>query len=538
MKIFTELIARNIVNLEEIDEFLESFLDFEDQSIEIHNWINGPLKYYLKNKYEEVKLVKKAKKSDPDWLKKGIEEGTALFIDLTHPDLTRKINHCIDYFKSLEERELKKIHKLTFEVAVTKSEEWTKQLQKNAPIEIDESGESVIRKYKNGVTWKRLLTKESLQKEGSKSRMDHCVGGKDFIYKLEKNKAEFYSLRDKNDKPQCTIEVERNSIEQMKGINDNEVKENFTKYCFDFIKKPINRTKYSKVKDLNLINGIKINGDYLDITKLPDNLVVDDLLDLNKFKITSLPNNLTINGDLILTRTNIISLPKNLTVHGDLSLDNLKISELPEDLIVDGELRLNGTMVEQIPKNMKVKSINFRDSCLKQLPENFVCDGNLTLSHIEDFHELPNNLTVNGDLDLAYTSIKKLPKKLTVKGSLNLQGTHIDSLPNNLTINGKLNISYTKIEKLPENLTVNGDLDITGTNIKKLPKTLKMGSRFNYDEEIKSYLKHLGYDSIDELEKSDIALSHIGVIYKDEDQKIDIPTSLKERVINNIEDEY
>src|ERR1039457_2804510 len=59
--------------------------------------------------------------------------------------------------------------------------------------------------------------------------------------------------------------------------------------------------------------------------------------------------------------------------------------------------------------------------------------------------KLPDNLTVNGHLDLSNTLITSLPNNLTVNGSLDLINTPITSLPDNLTINRNL---YTKIASL------------------------------------------------------------------------------------------
>jgi len=58
------------------------------------------------------------------------------------------------------------------------------------------------------------------------------------------------------------------------------------------------------------------------------------------------------------------------------------------------------------------------------------------------------------------------------KGQLHYYGnvdlrknTDITHLPDNLEVNGYLDISYTKITKLPKNLTVHGDLYIRALNI-------------------------------------------------------------------------
>jgi len=82
-----------------------------------------------------------------------------------------------------------------------------------------------------------------------------------------------------------------------------------------------------------------------------------------------------------------------------------------------------------------------------------------------------------GNIDYSRrTSLKKLPDNLTVNGYLNLNGcTSLKSLPDNLTVNGYFLLSgCISLKGLPENLTVNGHLNLDGCTLYPLPKTLKV----------------------------------------------------------------
>lgn len=73
---------------------------------------------------------------------------------------------------------------------------------------------------------------------------------------------------------------------------------------------------------------------------------------------------------------------------------------------------------------------------------------------------LPDNLTVEGVLDLSFTKITSLPNNLTVGYSLDLRGTQITSLPDNLTVGGSLYLDGTQIteeETKKVNKLKNGD---------------------------------------------------------------------------------
>ena len=111
---------------------------------------------------------------------------------------------------------------------------------------------------------------------------------------------------------------------------------------------------------------------------------------------------------------------KNIIVEESLYLEGTEITELPDNLTITGDLDLeNCKMLSKLPNNLKV-------------------EGNLNLEGCEMITEFPDNLKVGGYLDLSGTKITKLPDNLTVKGSLYLTGTPISKLPNNLTVRGKI----------------------------------------------------------------------------------------------------
>jgi hypothetical protein len=58
--------------------------------------------------------------------------------------------------------------------------------------------------------------------------------------------------------------------------------------------------------------------------------------------------------------------------------------------------------------------------------------------HADEDFTLPDDLVVNGSLDLSYTGIKKLPKGLVVKGNLYMSITHIKEYPADTQVEGDL----------------------------------------------------------------------------------------------------
>ena len=82
-----------------------------------------------------------------------------------------------------------------------------------------------------------------------------------------------------------------------------------------------------------------------------------------------------------------------------------------------------------LPKELKRKLENGTLDTSEQ-----ILIGNLSLKTQKNIAELPDNLTVNGHLNITQSRITKLPDGLTVNGDV-MCGL-IDKIGNNVTING------------------------------------------------------------------------------------------------------
>lgn len=224
------------------------------------------------------------------------------------------------------------------------------------------------------------------------------------------------------------------------------MKQNLEKVIADF--------KLATGYGLEIIDGSPYyNGD-LDlrgtgITSLPDGLVIDGGLDLEKCTgITSLPEGLVVGGNLDLYGTGITSLPEGLAVGGSLYLENCTgITSLPDGLAVGGILDLRGSGITSLPDGLTV-------------------GGNIDLENCTEITSLPNGLTVGGGLDLGNcTGITSLPEGLTVGGDFYLHSSGITSLPNGLTVGGDLDLRGTGITSLPKGLTIGEFIYLRDTGI-------------------------------------------------------------------------
>jgi hypothetical protein len=134
-------------------------------------------------------------------------------------------------------------------------------------------------------------------------------------------------------------------------------------------------------------------------------------------------------------------------------------------------------------KNLPKKYLNsLSDSELIKIFEThpddsqFVCDRSVHLNH-KYIIKLPNDLYVDGYLDLSNSNIKQFPNKLHVSSNLYLfDCKQITELPNKLYVGVSLELGgCEKITKLPDDLYVGGYLAFNYTNITELPTNLRVG---------------------------------------------------------------
>ena len=119
----------------------------------------------------------------------------------------------------------------------------------------------------NGWTIQLINSPNDLKREGY--LMDHCVGGDNFCYQLERGNSNFVSLRDPSNKPHVTIEMDAFSkvINQIQGKRNSEPKSQYKAMIKEWLSDidPQDRPVYEESHD-NAMD--KIDGAYTDIDNI------------------------------------------------------------------------------------------------------------------------------------------------------------------------------------------------------------------------------------------------------------------------------
>jgi hypothetical protein len=167
-----------------------------------------------------------------------------------HPENQTEIEHIIDYLNS-DDRP-KRITFMSYDEAKNGALKWTKKLVKKAAHIIEtEKDVEVVYKFQNGVKLVRLDSKAAYEREGYLMR--HCVASY-----YNKQNLTIYSLRDQQNKPHCTIEVQKDGeiINQIKGKGNGPIHPKYIKYVLKCLKKIGYNVKLNEMSALGYASNL------------------------------------------------------------------------------------------------------------------------------------------------------------------------------------------------------------------------------------------------------------------------------------------
>lgn len=164
---------------------------------------------------------------------------------------------------------------------------------------------------------------------------------------------------------------------------------------------------------------------------------------------------------------------------GNIFLSDKVITELPDNLTVNGNLVIYFGHIKKTHNKLKVYG-NFELLCtqIESLPDNLIIGGTLTINGTL-IKTLPDNLVVGCNLEIRKSNITNLPDNLVVGGNIDISYMNIPKIPNNFIISGKLKLYSNDNINLPENLTIGGDMVLSYGKITELPNGLTIGGNID-----------------------------------------------------------
>ena len=175
-----------------------------------------------------------------------------------------------------------------------------------------------------------------------------------------------------------------------------------------------------------------------------------------------------------------------LHIEGSLHLDTISqgsnTTKLPDNLKIEGNLNISNSKIKRLPDGLKVGgSIVGIESELEYIPDNFTVFGVLFLTGSKKLKMLPKNLEVHKSLYISDTGIKRLPDDIKIGGSILAANSKLEYIPDNFSVI-TINAISSELKFIPDNLTLLNDLVLNRTNVKSIPNNLKIGGNFHCGE--------------------------------------------------------
>lgn len=149
------------------------------------------------------------------------------------PENQSEIEHIIDFLNS--DRAPTRLSKMSYAQAQASAAKWmATQIKKGGNIiETEEDVKVVLRSRSTGFVFVQLIGENAFKREGF--LMGHCVASY-----FNKKDVAVYSLRDAQNNPHCTIEVNKESnndkVNQIKGKGNGPIHPNYIKYVIKILK--------------------------------------------------------------------------------------------------------------------------------------------------------------------------------------------------------------------------------------------------------------------------------------------------------------
>jgi len=231
------LLELNVINIPDIDNYLKDIAQ-NMPTEELEKWFTPRAKKYLINSDEDNAIITHFSNKAEPWMKQRQKEGVVLHSFKPSTNLDVKFIHLTDWLVDLyyvargektpdeqtinrAKRTIKGLNNTSMGQAFAQAENWLSK-KNSGKVDgyvspTDEKGLIEIMPF-GEYMWYQLTDDECMDREGN--IMGHCTNSDSQPYKalVRAKQIQIYSLRDKNNFPHATIEVNQDGkLEQVKG---------------------------------------------------------------------------------------------------------------------------------------------------------------------------------------------------------------------------------------------------------------------------------------------------------------------------------
>ena len=412
------------------------------------------------------------KEGEPEWMKKRD------VVDYNETGNWPKLDHMIDYFNSLPDRDREKIVKKPYEQVAKEIVQWNKDLAAQVEAEKKNTlkeGTDYEVLYKDGdYTWVKLGTKEAYKCEGE--AMGHCVGG----YDPDNKSNTIISLWDKKGQPHVTIEIFNDpsigrrhiqEIVQIKGKQNAAPAEKYKDIAAKFVKNWLEDPEYNEDPEEpdRLVRG---DGDNIGMISYPDWTGGSGRGTYYFFPDSKIWE--------AIHKKEIVPRQKHLVK----SIQQAIRHDPGYGKYINGSLNLSYGYFKEIPKQLKADvvegDLNLQTNLLtslKNAPKEVEGDLYAGANYIETLEGGPEIVT--GDYKIAYNKLKNLKGiAKEIGGDLHIEGNPLESLDGaqGTVVLGKVFVGGWPVDRDPEGrppVAEHGIPDVRGPVHRAAPDFMK-----------------------------------------------------------------
>jgi hypothetical protein len=261
----TYLLELNVLNLDDIKRQLRRAAA-HSRHPQVKKWLETVALRYIVNlegekadqEYQEytTKRPRKGIHTDmpeqaklPDWAQRNLQAKQKMhFFDPANPrqrSLWQTVDQIVDWFNTLPPTDpiVVRADRTGFEQAAQMAEQWREQVRQN-PWQFIKDRPPVVKDFGDGFKFVQLVNPHHFKREGFRTpnedvpntSLGHCIHGDNYIRNSQSGRFQYYSLRDAQNIPYVTIEVEGNrSVRQIKGKRNQRPAEIAIPYIRQFI---------------------------------------------------------------------------------------------------------------------------------------------------------------------------------------------------------------------------------------------------------------------------------------------------------------
>ena len=255
----------NVLNVPDIERELRKYAA-RACSEHAHRWVMTVARNYFLGKlpdkdvtanFKEVCLITKSKyhlslyKPEtplPNWAIEALQRGETLMwfdpVQCRRREIWTVLEIIMLWFNNWKPNDtrFRRVDRISFPVATSAAVLWYKDVSENIWNYVVDKP-VVIKEYEHGFRWVKLVSALQFEREGR--IMNHCVGNGSYFARFRANGlTEYFSLRDKLNKPHATMEVSfdtshpvmrKGSVQQCKGNSNKKPDKEHQAYIRRFI---------------------------------------------------------------------------------------------------------------------------------------------------------------------------------------------------------------------------------------------------------------------------------------------------------------